>query len=85
MDSEELGIARVGVSGRVGERDGGADESEPFAWHLDSNPAVAILAIPAAAASLVAAYHVGIAIVDAFEWLMHIGVVLGANPFGWSL
>lgn len=35
--------------------------------------------------SLVAAYHVGIAIIDGFEWLMHVGTVLGANPFGWSL
>ena len=35
--------------------------------------------------SLVAAYHVGIAIIDAFEWFMHVGTVLGANPFGWTL
>lgn len=35
--------------------------------------------------SLVAAYHVGIAAIDTFEWLMRVGTVLGANPFGWSL
>ena len=35
--------------------------------------------------SLVAAYHAGIALIDGFEWLMHVGTVLGANPFGWTL
>ena len=35
--------------------------------------------------SLAAAYHAGIALIDGFEWLMHVGTVLGANPFGWSL
>lgn len=34
---------------------------------------------------LVAAYHAGIALIDGFEWLMHVGTVLGANPFGWTL
>ena len=35
--------------------------------------------------SLVAVYRAGIALIDGFEWLMHVGTVLGANPFGWTL
>ena len=43
------------------------------------------MAILAAAVGLSIGYLAGIAIIDAFEWLMHVGTVLGANPFGWSL
>lgn len=33
---------------------------------------------------VVGAYHIGIALIDAFEGLMYQMVIHGANPFGWS-
>ena len=47
-----------------------------------SNPLEAACAI---AGGLFIAYHAGILAIDAFEWLLRLGVIIGANPFGWSL
>ena len=85
MDSEELGRGHVDVGEPVGVPGSGADESIPLARYAHITPARAVLAILAAAVGLSIGYLAGIAIIDAFEWLMHVGTVLGANPFGWSL
>lgn len=69
----------------VGMPGSGADESISLARYAHITPARAVLAILAAAVGLSIGYLAGIAIIDAFEWLMHVGTVLGANPFGWSL
>lgn len=63
----------------------GADESVLDRNRRNHTALTLALAIPASVFGLVLAYHFGIAIIDGFEWLLHIGVVLGANPFGWSL
>lgn len=74
MERLRKGIARHGCDR--------ADETVLLRNWVKSNPLAAACAI---AGGLFTAYHAGIAIVDAFEWLMHVGTVLGANPFGWSL
>ena len=69
----------VGVPGSV------ADESIPLARYVHITPVRALFATLAVAVGLSIWYFAGIAIIDAFEWLMHVGTVLGANPFGWSI
>ena len=69
----------------VGVPGSGADESIPLARHANITPVRALLATLAVAVGMSIGYFAGIAIIDAFEWLMHVGTVLGANLFGWSL
>ena len=63
----------------------GADEYIPLARYVHITPVRALLATLAVAVGMTIGYVAGIAIIDAFEWLMHVGTVLGANHFGWSL
>lgn len=63
----------------------GADESITLARYVNIAPVRALLATLAVAVGLSIGYVAGIAIIDAFKWLMHVGTVLGANPFGCSL
>lgn len=69
----------VGVTGSV------ADESITLARYVNITPVRALLATLAVAVGMSIGYFAGIAIIDAFEWLMYVGTVLGANQFGWSL
>ena len=69
----------------VGVHGSGADESIPLARYVNITPVRALLATLAVAVGLSIGYVAGIAIIDAFEWLMHVGTVLGANTFGWYL
>ena len=62
-----------------------ADESIQLARYVNITPVRALLTTLAVAVGLSIGYVAGIAIIDAFELLMHVGTVLGANPFGWSL
>ena len=85
MDCSELGIGNMDVGEPVGVPGSPADESITFARYVNITPVRALLATLAVAVVLSIGYFAGIAIVDALEWLMHVGTVLGANPFGWSL
>ena len=69
----------------VGVPGSGADESIQLARHVHITPVRALLATLAVSVGLTIGYFSGVAIIDAFEWLMHVGTVLGANQFGWSL
>ena len=69
----------------VGVPGSGADEFIPLARYVHITPVLALLATLAVSVGMTIGYFAGIAIIDAFEWLMHVGTVLGANPFGWSL
>lgn len=85
MDCSELGIYHIGVVEPVGVPGIVADESITLARYVHIKPVRALLATLAVAVGMTIGYFAGIAIIDAFEWLMHVGTVLGANPFGWSL
>ena len=85
MDCSELGRGHIDVVEPVGLPCSGADESIHLSRYVNITPVRALLATLAVAVGLTIGYFAGIAIIDAFEWLMHVGTVLGANPFGWSL
>ena len=85
MDCSELGRGHIDVGEPVGVPCIVADESIPLARYVHITPSRALLATLAVAVVLTIGYLAGIAIIDAFELLMHVGTVLGANPFGWSL
>ena len=85
MDCSELGRGHMDVGRPVGVPGSGADESIPLARYVNITPVRALLATLAVAVGLSIGYVTGIAIIDAFECFMHVGTVLGANPFGWSL
>ena len=85
MDSEELGRGRMDVGEPVGAPGSATDKSNQPSRYVHITPARALLATLAAAAGLCIGYFAGIAIIDAFERLLYLGTVLGANPFGWSL
>lgn len=85
MDCSELGIGHIGIGEHVGVTGSVADESITLARYVHITPVMALLATLTVAVGMTIGYFAGIAIIDAFEWLMHVGTVLGANPFGWSL
>lgn len=85
MDCYELGRGHIGIGEPVGVTGSVADVSIPLARYVHITPVRALLATLAVSVGLTIGYFAGIAIIDAFEWLMHVGIVLGANPFGWSL
>lgn len=85
MDCSELVRGHISVGEPVCLPCIGADESITLARYVNITPVRALLATLAVAVGLTIGYFAGIAIIDAFELLMHIGTVLGANQFGWSL
>ena len=85
MDCSKLGRGNIDVGEPVGVPVSIADESIPLARYVHITPVRALLATLAVAVGMSIGYFAGIAIIDAFEWLMHVGTVFGANPFGWSL
>ena len=85
MDCSELGRGHMDVGRPVGAPGSQAAESVPLARYVHITPVRALLATLAVAVGLSIWYVAGIAIIDAFEWLMHVGTVLGANPFWWSI
>ena len=85
IDCSELGRGYIYVGEPIGMPGSGADDSIPLARYVHITPALSVFAILAVSVGLTIWYFAGIAIIDAFEWLMHVGTILGANPFGWSL